>query len=451
VTLTADLNGCVATLTQRVYQFDKPKADWNLLSGSCDNDEFEFANKSSISSGLAGSLWNFDDNGAVSTDDNPTYMFASSGSKNVKLVSISEFGCKDSMTKAITVKESPKVSYTATAACSLTPTSFTNTTPDVAGTVANYAWDFGDGTKSTAKSPTKNWSSLGPKTIKLIVSLDNGCSQSITKDVNVLTQPKASFAASDVCAGDAVIFVNNTTWPQGEISYSWDFGDNTASSSSDPSKTYNVVQTTSYNVTLYAYIKGGCADSITQRVTINEAPRTCDFVASADYSFGFHGVTLDPVDGSGNVGGQDNVDYTWVFEGGGKLTSADKNATVQYDLQDDGTYTITMRAKVRQTGCECTVSKDFVMNRSAAEGLAKSGVGVYPNPTEGKFFVATTADFGQSLNLVLTTVNGQIVYSSSVENKGLLEINASDLSSGVYVLSIQSENKRVTQKITKTN
>jgi parallel beta-helix repeat protein len=451
VTLTADLNGCVATLTQRVYQFDKPKADWSLLSGSCDNDEFEFANKSSISSGLAGSYWDFNDNGAVSTDDNPTYMFASSGSKNVKLVSISEFGCKDSMTKAITVKESPKVSYTANAACSLTPTSFTNTTPDVAGTVANYTWDFGDGTKSTAKSPTKNWSSLGPKTIKLTVSLDNGCTQSISKDVNVLTQPKASFTASDVCAGDAVIFVNNTTWPQGEISYSWDFGDNTASSSSDPSKTYNVVQTTSYNVTLYAYIKGGCADSITQRVTINEAPRTCDFVANADYGFGFHGVTLDPVDGSGNVGGQDNVDYTWVFEGGGKLTSADKNATVQYNLQDDGTYTITMRAKVRQTGCECTVSKDFVMNRSAAEGLAKSGVGVYPNPTEGKFFVATTADFGQTFSLVLTNVNGQIVYSNTVENNGLMEINASDLSSGVYVLIIQSENKRVTQKITKTN
>ncbi|MFZ9755743.1 MAG: PKD domain-containing protein, partial [Bacteroidia bacterium] len=357
VTLKADLNGCVASVTQRVYQFDKPKANWALQSGTCDNEAFVFANSSKIGSGLTGSFWDFDDNGSVSTDDNPSYEFSTAGTKNVKLVSISEFGCRDSLVKAIVVRESPKVSYNATAACSLTPTQFTNTTPDIAGTVANYSWDFGDGTKSTAKSPSKNWSNLGPKTITLTVSLDNGCSQTITKNVNVLTQPKASFAATDVCAGDAVVFVNNTTWPQGDITYTWDFGDNTTSTSSDPSKTYNVIQTTSYNVTLYAFIKGGCADSITQRVTINEAPRTCDFVATQDYAFGYFGVSVDPVDGSGNVGGQDNVDYTWIFEGGGKLTSADKNATVKHNFQDDGSYKITMRAKVRQTGCECTVSK----------------------------------------------------------------------------------------------
>ena len=448
VTLTADLNGCVATLTQRVYQFDKPKANWSLMSGTCDNDEFEFANKSSISSGLAGSFWNFDDNGAVSTDDNPVYMFASAGSKNVKLVSISEFGCKDSMTKAIVVKESPKVSYTATAACSLTPTVFTNTTPDIAGTVANYSWNFGDGTTSTAKSPSKNWSNLGPKVITLTVTLDNGCSQTIQKDVDVLTQPKASFAASDVCAGDAVIFVNNTTWPQGEISYSWDFGDNTTSSSSDPSKSYNVIQTTSYNVTLYAYIKGGCADSITQRVTINEAPRTCDFVATTDYAFGFYGVSVEPVDGSGNAGGQDNVDYTWVFEGGGKLTSADKNAAVQHNFQDDGAYTITMRAKVRQTGCECTVSKEIVMNRAAAEGLATVGLGVYPNPTEGQLNVALSKDFGSEVQLMVRNTNGQVVWSQSYSNNGLLNINMSDMPAGVYYLSVQSESHSASQKVT---
>ena len=136
---------------------------------------------------------------------------------------------------------------------------FTNTTADVAGAVANYDWNFGDGTTSKTKSPSKNWSNLGPKTVTLSVTLDNGCSDVVTKELSVLTQPKANFSASDVCAGDQVVFVNNTTWPQGDISYNWDFGDNTYSTNSDPSKLYNIVQTTSYNVTLYAYIAGGCA------------------------------------------------------------------------------------------------------------------------------------------------------------------------------------------------
>jgi PKD repeat protein len=449
VTLTADLNGCVASLTQRVYQFDKPTAKWNLISGTCDNEGFVFENNSNINSGLAGSYWDFDDNGAVSTEFDAEHQFSAAGKKQVKLVTTSEFGCKDSMIMEVEVRESPKASFVSTAACSLTPTTFTNTTPDVAGTVANYAWDFGDGTTSTAKSPSKNWTALGPKTVTMTVTLDNGCSQTITKDMNVLTQPKASFEAGDVCAGDPVIFVNNTTWPQGEISYNWDFGDNTSSTNSDPSKAYNVIQTTSYNVTLYAYIKGGCADSITQRVTVNEAPRTCDFTVSPDYSFGFYGIVAEPVDGSGVTGGQDNVDYTWIFEGGGSKQTQDKNAAVNHEFQNDGTFKVTMRAKVRQTGCECTQTKTIVMDRAAAEGLAKSGVGVYPNPSEGQFNVAMTENIGSQVNLVVTTLSGQVVYSATEANTGLTSVNISDLASGVYMLTVTSENARVTQKITK--
>ncbi|MFN6347166.1 MAG: PKD domain-containing protein, partial [Bacteroidota bacterium] len=260
VTLSADLNGCVAKLTQKVYQFEKPVAKFSLVSGTCDNDEFTFSNQTTIGSGLVGSFWNFDDNGSVSTDEAPKYTFSAAGKKNVKLIAMSEFGCKDSMVKSVEVKESPKAGFTNTPACSLTPTEFTNTTADVAGAVANYAWNFGDGTTSKTKSPSKNWTNLGPKTVTLSVTLDNGCSDVTTKDLSVLTQPKANFSATDVCAGDAVVFVNNTTWPQGDISYNWDFGDNTYSVNSDPSKLYNIVQTTSYNVTLYAYIAGGCAD-----------------------------------------------------------------------------------------------------------------------------------------------------------------------------------------------
>jgi len=38
VTLEADLNGCVATVVQKVYQFDRPVANFDKVSGNCDND-----------------------------------------------------------------------------------------------------------------------------------------------------------------------------------------------------------------------------------------------------------------------------------------------------------------------------------------------------------------------------------------------------------------------------
>jgi PKD repeat protein len=448
VTLSADLNGCVAKTTQKVYQFEKPVTKFSLTSGTCDNDKFVFTNKSTIGNGIVGSSWNFDDNGSVSTDDNATYNFSKPGKKNVKLVSMSEFGCKDSMTVVVDVRESPKAGFTNTPACSLTPTVFTNTTADVNGAVANYDWNFGDGTTSKAKSPSRSWTNLGPKTVVLKITLDNGCSSSISKELNVATQPKVNFSAADVCAGDQVIFVNNTTWPQGDINYTWDFGDNTSSINSDPSKLYNIVQTTSYNVTLYASIVGGCSDSLTQRVTVNESPRTCDFQSTPDYGYSYYGVKVEPVNGSGVSGGQNNVDYTWIFAGGGTLKSKDVNAAVNYDLQSDGEYTVTMKALVRQTGCECTKTKKVVMNRAAVKDLQEVGVAVYPNPTAGDIKVATSESFGANITVTVMTIEGKMVSTTTTANDGVMTLNTGDMSNGVYLVQVMSGNKQVTRKIT---
>ncbi|PHX92965.1 MAG: hypothetical protein CK532_01125 [Flavobacteriales bacterium] len=448
VSLSADLNGCIAMFTSKVYQFEKPVAKYVLKSGVCDNNKFAFTNNSTIGAGLIGNFWNFDDNGSVSTDENPIYTFSKHGKKQVKLVVSSEFGCTDSMTKEIEVRESPKVAFTNTPACSLTPTIFTNTTPDVAGAVANYSWNFGDGTTSKTKSPSKSWTNLGPKKIILSVTLDNGCKDEITKDISVATQPKTNFSSKDVCAGDPVVFENGTSWPQGEISYKWDFGDNTYSTNSDPSKLYNIIQTTSYNVTLYAYILDGCSDSITQRVTVNESPRTCDFKATPDYAYSFFGVKVEPVNASGVAGGQNNIDYTWIFAGGGTLKSKDLAAAVNYDLQSDGEYTVTMKALVRQTGCECTKIKKIVMNRAATKDLLEVGVAVYPNPTSGDIKVATSETFGANITVNVMSITGKVVYSTTSANQGVMVLNAGDLSNGIYLVQVTSGNNQVTRKIT---
>ncbi len=448
VSLSADLNGCISKYTTKVYQFEKPVAMYSLKSGVCDNNIFSFANTSSIGAGLIGNLWNFDDNGSVSTDESPIYKFSKHGKKQVKLVVTSEFGCTDSITKQIEVRESPKVAFTNSPACSLTPTVFTNTTPDVSGAVANYLWNFGDGTSSKTKSPTHSWTSLGPKKITLKITLDNGCMDEIAKDISVATQPKTNFSAKDVCAGDQVVFENATSWPQGEISYKWDFGDNTYSTNSDPSKLYNIIQTTSYNVTLYAYIVDGCSDSITQRVTVNESPRTCDFKATPDYGYSFFGVKVEPVNSSGVAGGQNNVDYTWVFAGGGTLKSKDLTAAVNYDLQSDGEYTVTMKAIVRQTGCECTKMKKIVMNRAATKDLLEVGVAVYPNPTAGEIKVATSETFGANITVNVMSITGKVVYSTTSANQGVMILNAGELSNGIYLVQVTSGNNQVTRKIT---
>ena len=104
--MVATLNGCVAKSVQRAYQFEKPKAAFAKLSGDCDNKQFEFTNSSSVATAALGYFWNFDD-GSFSTAVNPKHVFDGFGTKNVKLIVTTEFGCKDSVTKNVEVKTAP--------------------------------------------------------------------------------------------------------------------------------------------------------------------------------------------------------------------------------------------------------------------------------------------------------------------------------------------------------
>ena len=450
VTLTVNLNGCIASASQRAYQFPTPKAAFDQTSGSCDNDAYTFKNKSTITSGTFGPYWNFGDN-TYSTEDDASKVFGTPGSKSVKLIVTSVFGCKDSITKSINVLESPKVSFINTPACSRTATQFTNTTPVVAGaggTVKSYNWNFGDGGTSILESPSRSWSTLGPKTVTFDIELMNGCKGSFKKDLNVGIQPKAAFTAQNVCLGKPMVFDNTSTWPQGDINWLWNFGDGTTSTSSKPVHTYN--KAFSPNVTLYATITGGCTDSVVIPVTIFEGPRTCDFTVATDYAFGFHGVKLNPLNAStGVAGGQDKVDYTWIFQGGGTNKTSGVNAETQFDFQTDGTYDVTMRARSTTAPfCECSITKKVVMNRAAVKDLETTGVAVFPNPNNGQFNLSVKSSFGKNLNIVITNMSGAVVKQISAENNGLININSGNLSDGVYMVRVSSGDNTAVRRIT---
>ena len=280
----------------------------------------------------------------------------------------------------------------------------------------------------------------------MTISLDNGCTSSTTKSLEVLIQPKAYFSAADVCAGQPIVFNNSTSWAQGDISYEWDFSDNTMSTDSDPLHTYNVNATTTYNVTLKAKIAGGCLDSFTRQITINEGPKTCDFQATPDYAFGYYGMKFEPVNASGVAGSQATVTYTWVIENGGKQNGPN----AQFNFLKDGSFQVTMYAVTKATGCECSATKSVVMNRASAKSLSTSGVAVYPNPAIGSFNVAMTETFGTDVSIVMTSMTGAVVKVVKSTNNGLIQVDASDLSEGVYVVKVLSGNKVATHKITIT-
>lgn len=447
VTLTATQGGCSDVATKRVYQFAAPKAAFVQLNGICDNDAFSFRNNSNISIGTYGSFWNFDD-GNRSTDMNPSHLFASAGDKKVKLVVVSEFGCRDSVTTNVVVRESPKVNFSFDRACSLSPTVFTNTTPVVGtpgGAVKSYSWKFDDGSSQSGENAVKTWNTVGPKTITYNIELTNGCRSSVTKNITVGVEPDALFSTADQCEGKPVVFQNLTKWNEGEISFLWNFGDGTTSTEANPSHVYASAFTP--NVTLYASVAGGCSDSVVIPVNVFKAPSTCDFVANPDYAFSFHGVRMQAINSSGLPVSEPGVTYTWVIKGQGNRSGAD----IQHNLRKDGVYQVTFNAKVDATGCQCSKTKEVVMQRSNISKTELGDLMVFPNPNDGNFQLVLPEYFGTGARLELYNPAGSLVKTIDNLQSGNQMVQTGMISDGVYLLKVSNGQNMLTRRITIRN
>jgi PKD repeat protein len=446
VKLVADNGGCISSGTQKVIVFDKPIPDFTRQSGNCDYEKIAFLNNTTAGGSNFGSTWNFDDNGKTSVDKNPTYTFSTAGTKNIKLVVLSEFGCKDSITKKIGIKESPKVSFTNTQFCAISKTDFSNTTPVVNGTTANILWDFADGNTSTSDKVSYKWPTTGKRTISLTVTLDNGCQVKLSKDIDVLDEPSPNFVFQDKCSNDT-IFLDNRSTGLGNIEYAWDFGDNDSSKLERPIHIYSVQQNKTFNITLTAKIIGGCSATLVKQINIYELPRTCDFNFTPDYASSFYGAKLEPIDKNANIGGQNNIDYSWNIVGLGNQSSKDVNAAVYFNLSGDGSYTASMNAKTRDGGCICFKSKQIVMDRASVNQSNLYGVSIFPNPAVSSLNISVPNGLDIQ-NVRLVNSIGAIV--DLVESGNLNNVHSFDISqfsSGIYVISYSIYGKQFTSQI----
>jgi PKD repeat protein len=62
---------------------------------------------------------------------------------------------------------------------------FTDGSTDADGTVTQWSWNFGDGSTSTARNPSRTYAAAGIYSVSLRVTDDDGASHTVTRTVNV--------------------------------------------------------------------------------------------------------------------------------------------------------------------------------------------------------------------------------------------------------------------------
>ena len=137
--------------------------------------------------------WAFGD-GGTSTEANPAHVYQGSGRYTVTLTVTDDNAQSSTATQQVEVDDGstpnfpPEASFTSS--CTDLDCTFTNTTTDADGDPITFSWDFGDGTTSTATSPTHQYAEGGSYTVSL--TADDG-TDTHTMAVSVtVTEPVAS-------------------------------------------------------------------------------------------------------------------------------------------------------------------------------------------------------------------------------------------------------------------
>ncbi|MCB9245032.1 MAG: PKD domain-containing protein [Flavobacteriales bacterium] len=310
-----------------------PQASF-AASNHCFNDVLPLTNFSNIKKGsITNYMWYFGD-GNTSSDLTPKHTYQTDGKKTIKLVVTSNIGCLDSTERSVTVSNIPTASFSSFYDCDVDSIRFKNTTSVNCGKINAFRWEFGDGKSSSLQNPTHRYASSGTYTVKLVIDLPGGFSDSVFHTVSQYERSTASFTTNDVCFGENVTFTNSST---NAVSYDWDFADNNLSKLTSPSHFYRVIG--KYTVKLKAYDGNGCFATTSASVTVKVKPVayfTTDNRCDGDSVPFFNGTDYGDT-------------YSWDF--GDNSTSTQKDPKHLYGTS--GSYDITLYA-FNNNGCKDT-------------------------------------------------------------------------------------------------
>ncbi len=202
--------------------------------------------------------WAFGD-GASSTLQNPSHIYAAAGTYTINLTVTNPAGSA-SVSKTLGISPNLTAGFTKALAPTTGVAPVTVTFTDTsAGTITGWLWDFGDGTTSNVQVPApKTYNAAGNYSMTLTVTDATG-SAGISQTVSVYSTPVASFTKS-AANGVPPLTVNFTDTSTGNpVSWSWDFGDGATSTLKNPSKTYTIPQ--NYTITLTVTNPAGTAST----------------------------------------------------------------------------------------------------------------------------------------------------------------------------------------------
>lgn len=356
VSLTVTTNvGCKGNILKNVMVNPTPIANF-YYPNICSDNVIRFFDSTTINNGsIAIYNWKFGNIGTA-VDKNPYFSFPDAGFYPVTLIVRSSDDCRDTISKAVQVLSGPNSNFTYSTACVGQVINFTNTsTIDPSTNIVTRSWYFGDGTSSNLNNPTKGYSVAGTYNVTLINVSNQGCVDSVQKQVAVFNFPTAQFEMTSApCANSTLSFADSSTSAAVPIT-NWQWKINNAVVSTEKNMTVNNLSVGNYNVELKVTNANGCAISKIKTYAITEPP-VVNFEFDPEYAEPPASVNFYNLSPS-------NLNFVWDF-GDGPNGAFTYNATHTYNLL--GSYNIALTGTDLR-GCKTIANKTFIANKPTVD------------------------------------------------------------------------------------
>ncbi len=253
---------CSKTLTTQVIVSPKPISNFTFTVDSCSSN-INFINQTTPSS--ATSNWTYSNTVSsypFSTNQNPSYLFDAAGSYSIQLISVTPFGCADTVIKSIIIPVSTVTIVPPQIKC------YSETAYLYAYGGNAYSWQPTTGLSNpTINFPacTTTANTIYTVTITQNSIYGNVCVKTLTTSITVSPKITAAFNYTiDPCGNNVQFadssYINPTSWY-------WSFNDGGNSVQQNTSHFYNSPGI--YTVSLIASNANGCKDTSKQVVNLN--------------------------------------------------------------------------------------------------------------------------------------------------------------------------------------
>jgi PKD repeat protein len=335
--------GCADTISKVIRIEPLPNANFNFQNNNaCAKARIFHQDSSFIGRGFVNKyFWNFGDSNSIqntSISKDPFHTYDTLGNYSVKLIIESDQGCKDSISKTITVHPTPNVNFVVNNFCISDSVGLQDATVFAGADTLNYFWTIrkigSSFTVDRRQNPKIKINTAGLYDIGLRVrnnlSLNEWCEVNKKDTIEFFNSPIADFNIPKICENDSFSIINMSTSIDSLIDYRFILDNR--DTVKIPDANFEGLPNGNYSLRLKVINNKSCADSIQKVFEVFSKPEVGFTILNNNTGIPFS-VDLD--NRTTNA-----ISYIWDFGNG----DTSHLRIPEFTYSDTGTYRLNLIA-----------------------------------------------------------------------------------------------------------